>query len=62
MTGWSLAKYALALAGVAIVLLADRVNRHWLGYVGLGLILVAFLLRFWERAKAPRRNDSTPEP
>ena len=61
MTGWTLAKYVLALAGVAIVLLADRIHHPRLGYLGLGLILAAFLLRFLQRAKAPSRNDSTPE-
>ncbi len=61
MSGWVLAKYALALSGVVIVLLADRIHRHWVGYVGLGLILAAFLLRFVQRSKDPSREDSTPE-
>ncbi len=61
MTGWSLAKYVLALAGVAIVLLADKFGVPRLGWVGLGLVLAAFFLRFWQRAKAKRREDSTPE-
>ena len=45
MSPWTYAKYVLALAGVALVLSADRLGHHWLGYVGLGLLVVAFLLR-----------------
>ena len=47
-----LAKYALALSGIALVLLADRVGRSWLGYIGLGLIVSAFVLRFVQRRRA----------
>jgi len=54
MNGWSLAKYALALSGVALVLLGDQIGRRWLGYLGLGLLIVAFLLRFI-RPAPPRR-------
>jgi len=53
VSGWIVAKYALALAGVALVLLADRVGAHWLSFVGLGLIVVAFLLRFAPRLRPP---------
>ena len=53
MSHWTYVKYALALAGLALVVSADRLNRHWLGYVGIGLILVAFLLRLIYRV--PRR-------
>lgn len=52
MNGWLLAKYALALGGLALVLLADPLGRHWLGYVGLGLIVTAFALRFVQRRLA----------
>ena len=52
MNGWLLAKYALALSGLALVLLADGAGRHWLGYIGLGLVAVAFLLRFVQRRRA----------
>lgn len=51
MSGWTLAKYVLALGGIALVLTGDRGGRPWLGYVGLGLILVAFLLRFVQRRR-----------
>jgi len=53
VNGWVLAKYALALSGIALVLLADRVGRSWLGYVGIGLVAVAFLLRFLQRRRSP---------
>lgn len=62
MTGWTLAKYALTLGGVLVILLADRYGVPQLGWLGLGLVLAAFFLRFWQRAKANSRNDSTPEP
>jgi len=62
MSGLTLAKYALALSGVAIVLAADRWGRPQLGWLGLGLILAAFFLRFWRHGKAEPRNDSAPEP
>ena len=61
MTGWTLAKYALALLGVVIVLLADRVGVPSLGWIGLGLILAALFLRFWQRA-SERRRASGQEP
>lgn len=49
MNGWTLAKYALAFAGVALVIGADRYGIRWIQYPGLGLIVVAFLLRFPQR-------------
>ena len=60
MNGWTLAKYACALAGIALVLAADRSGMTWLGYVGLGLLVVAFLLRFPQR-KAARRSAPPAE-
>jgi predicted MFS family arabinose efflux permease len=62
MNDWANAKAALAVGGAAVVLLADHFGVPRLGWVGLGLILAAFLLRFWQRAKAKSRNDSTPRP
>jgi predicted MFS family arabinose efflux permease len=61
VSGLTLAKYALALGGVVIVLAADRWGRPQLGWIGLGLILAAFFLRFWRHRKADARNGSTPE-
>ena len=58
MNGWVIAKYALALAGLALVLWSDRIGAHWLGYVGLALIVAAFLLRFLARRGAPAGNDA----
>ena len=60
MNGWTLAKYVLALGGVLIVILADRFGVPTLGWAGLGLVLAAFFLRFWQRAKALPRNGSSP--
>jgi len=60
VSGLTLAKYALALGGVAIVLAADRLGRPEYGWLGLGLILSAFFLRFWRRGKAQPRDGSRP--
>jgi len=51
MSGLTLAKYALALSGVVIVLAADRAGRQAWGLIGIALIVAAFLLRF--RRQAP---------
>ena len=58
MSGWTLAKYVLALSGVLIVILADRYGAPSFGWVGLGLVLAAFLLRFWQRVRARSRDGS----
>jgi hypothetical protein len=62
MNGWTLAKYALALAGIGLVLAAENVGRMWLGYVGLALIVAAFLLRFPQRRAAARRTPPAAPP
>ena len=62
MNPWTLAKVILSLAGVVIVVLADRYGVPFFGWVGLGLVLAAFFLRFWQRAKAQPRNGSSPPP
>jgi hypothetical protein len=62
MTGLTIAKYALALGGVAIVIGADRLGQPQYGWVGLGLILSAFFMRFWRRGNAEPRNGSGPGP
>ena len=54
ISGWTYAKYVLALAGLALVLLADNLEKRWLGYPGLALILAAFLLRFVQQRAARR--------
>jgi len=60
VSGLTLAKYVLALGGVLLVILADRFGVPTLGWVGLGLVLAAFFLRFWQRPKAHPRNGSSP--
>ncbi len=60
MSGLTLAKYVLALGGVLIVLVADRYAVPFLGWVGLGLILAAFFLRFWRSTNAPGRDGTAP--
>lgn len=56
MTTWTMAKYALALAGLALVVLSDNLGRRWPGYIGLGLLLAAFLLRFVQRRRESRNE------
>jgi hypothetical protein len=53
MNGWTVAKYVLALVGIGLVLAADNFGRRWLGYVGLAVMVVAFLLRFVQRRATP---------
>jgi hypothetical protein len=60
MNGWTLAKYALGMAGLALVFGADRFGVRWLGYPGLALIVVAFLLRYPQR-RALRGQGAPPE-
>ena len=56
MNGWILAKYVLALGGVALLLLGDRVGMRWVSFVGMALIVGAFSLRFIQR----RMTASSP--
>jgi hypothetical protein len=63
MNGWTLAKYVMALGGIALVLLADRLARPWIGYAGLALLVSAFVLRFVQRRRAlpePSEPGSSP--
>ena len=62
MNGWILAKYALTLVGIGLVLAADRFGRTWLGYAGLAIIVLAFLLRFLQRRAARRTTPPTGPP
>jgi hypothetical protein len=60
VNGWVLAKYALTLAGIGLVLAADRTGARWLGYTGLAIIVLAFLLRFLQR-RAAAKAAAPPE-
>jgi hypothetical protein len=62
MTGWTLAKYLLALSGVLIVIFADKFGAPSFGWIGLGLVLAAFFLRFWQRARSRPHDGSGPPP
>jgi len=60
VSGWSLAKVVLVLSGVALLLFADQRGIPVLRWLGLALLLAAFLLRFWQRAKDQPRNGTAP--
>jgi len=60
MNGWTLAKYLLMLGGVALVLVGESAGRRWLGFVGLGLLVVAFVLRVVQRFRARRAASDGP--
>ena len=60
MNGWILAKYALALSGLALVLAGDSPGRPWVGYAGLALLVAAFALRFLQRRFDQSRTESAP--
>ena len=62
MNGWTLAKYALTLVGIALVLAADRLGNRWLGYAGLAIVVLALLLRFVQRRAAGRGDAPPPAP
>ena len=56
MSGWLLVKYALALGGVALLLLGDRVGMRWVSFVGLAVLIAAFSLRFIQRRMSVSRE------
>jgi len=58
MTGWTITKYLLAVAGVSLLLLGDARGQRWIGYGGLLLIVAAFLLRFLQRRIDAHRKES----
>jgi len=60
MNGWTLAKYLLMLGGIALVLAGESAGRRWLGFVGLGLLVVAFVLRLVQRYRARRAAAEGP--
>jgi len=59
---WTLAKYALMLVGLALVLGGDRAGMRWLGVPGLALILTAFALRYVQRRQASRPGAASEGP
>jgi hypothetical protein len=62
MSGWTIAKAALALLGLTLLVVGDRLGLRWLGYMGLVPLLAAFLLRFAQRRFDPQRKNSvTPD-
>lgn len=61
VSGWTIAKYLLAFAGLGIVLLGDRRGMPGLGYAGLALIVAAFLLRFVQRRRQQKSGQAPPE-
>jgi hypothetical protein len=54
VNGWTIAKYGVAIVGLAVVVTADRLGRREFGYAGLALIMIAFLLRFVQRWRATK--------
>ncbi|MFI5280573.1 MAG: hypothetical protein ACHQU1_08765 [Gemmatimonadales bacterium] len=62
MNGWTLAKAALALLGVSLLILGDNLGPHWLGYLGLVSIVASFLLRFVQRRFDPQGKDPATPP
>ncbi len=57
-----MAKYALMLVGLALVIGADQFGMRWLGFPGIGLIAVAFLLRYPQRRMAKKGEAPTEGP
>jgi hypothetical protein len=62
VNGWMLAKYALTLLGIALVLAADPLGRRWVGYAGLALIVLAFGLRFLQRRASAKTTPRSEPP
>lgn len=40
-------RLAIVGAGVALFVIGDRAQLQWLTWVGIGLVAIALLLRFW---------------
>lgn len=51
------AKLALALAGIAVFLLGINTGNVMVRWTGIGLVVVAWLLRFVARPSARRSRD-----
>lgn len=52
MTRFFVIKAWLGGSGLAVGLLGIATERHWLVWIAVGLLSLAFLLRFGERTKA----------
>ena len=53
------AKLALVAGGIATFGVGIRVDNVWIRWAGIGIVAVAWILRF---AKRPRRADEATEP
>jgi hypothetical protein len=60
MSRVSVAKIAIAAAGIVLFFVGVRLEMYWLRWTGIGFVLVAWLLRFVERGsrRGPRRDHS----
>ena len=62
MTPAGIAKLALALSGIIVFLLGIRTGLDVVRWTGVGLVVVAWLLRFvGEKGKVLSPNDSSEE-
>jgi len=57
VTRWFVLKASLSGSGLAVGLIGMATERRWLVWIALGLLAVAFLVRF-----AERRGPATPPP
>lgn len=57
MSPVAIAKLALALAGIVVFLVGIRIGMPMIRWTGIGLVVVAWLLRFAERKPARSRNS-----
>jgi hypothetical protein len=53
----TIAKLALAVAGIAVWWYGNRTNQPTLGYIGIGLLALAVVLRFIARGRRAREED-----
>lgn len=52
-----IAKLAITVAGIAVFMTGTRIESGLLRWTGIGLVAVAFLLRFIGPKAPPRRDD-----
>lgn len=62
MSPVSIAKLVLALAGIVVFLLGIRFGSDLLRWTGTALVVIAWLLRFADRAATPTRRGPTVPP